>query len=475
MTRSLRPLRLGGLLLAVLLASAAFAAPTLGDSHDGLSAVVTRSAFNEPDVHLTHNIPDLRVTVGDGEVDCNFLSHYESTGAVIRWGFATSEVIEESPGSLTQYYQRGVVDCHERDGTWRMERRLVWDYIGGGLGDAPDLGVEPNLLSEQAGQPAGPWGHRVSNFAIDGTVTGFLGLLPRVRRPPGLRPAEERRPPRRRAGRHARHRGARNPASSGSTSRLRCSNSGRAGTSRCKLRLLGDAVRDRLYPFSSHQVFDSFQAAGPLSDGEDYSPGERLRRGRAGHALRIRQRRPRRLRGGAARRAGRDLPRNERPRLEQERDHWLSDAPLGEWFGVTTDAHDRVVSFLSLSAEPVARHRSRPRLASSQHSWSNLDVQGNQLHGEIPPEIGDLDKVTHLSLWANQFSGSIPAEIGDMASLQWAALGINELTGEIPRELGNLSTATHLDFTLNQLRRRNPSRVGQPHQPGLADLLEQPA
>ena len=87
--------------------------------------------------------------MGDEDVDCNFLSHYQSTGDVTRWGFATSEVIEELPGRLTQYYQRGVVDCQQRDGLWRMERRLAWDFLGGGEGYAPDLGVESALLSEQ--------------------------------------------------------------------------------------------------------------------------------------------------------------------------------------------------------------------------------------------------------------------------------------------------------------------------------------
>ena len=202
MAFSLRPVRLGALLLALLLASIVFAAPTFADDPEadgdaGLSAVVLRSVFTEPDAHLAHNIPNLRVTVGGGDVACNFLSHYETTGGVTRWGFATSEVVEERPGSLTQYYQRGVVDCQERDGLWRMERRLVWDYLGGGLGDAPDLGTEPDLVSDQVGLPLGPWGHRVSNMAVDGTPTGFLDFFVELG---GLQafghPKTDRRPPR---------------------------------------------------------------------------------------------------------------------------------------------------------------------------------------------------------------------------------------------------------------------------------------
>ncbi|MCY4114082.1 MAG: hypothetical protein OXG33_09115 [Chloroflexi bacterium] len=455
MVISLRPIRFGALLFALIVAGIATAVPTFADSHGGLSAVVTRSDFAEPDAHLAHNIPDLRVTVGDGEVDCNFLSHYESTGGIIRWGFATSEVVEESAGSLTQYYQRGVVDCQERDGMWRMERRLVWDYIGGGLGGAPDLGVEPNLLSEQPGQPAGPWGHRVSNFAIDGAPTGFLDFY---REFGGLQafglPKTD----------------ARLDDAPGAVLGIEGAQPGivrqyfqaavfehRPGRNQpVQLRLLGDAVRDRLYPYGIHQVFASFQAVGPLSDGEAYTP-ESV----SGAAARV-------MLYGAANVDHDAYVARQRDALIalyhatnggdwNRNDNWLSDAPLGEWFGVTTDAHDRIVD-LDLSQNQLSG--TLPPEIGQLTTLRRLDVQGNQLQGEIPPEIGNLDNVTHLSLWANQFSGSIPAEMGDMASLQWAALGINELTGSIPPELGNLSTATHLDFTLNQLSGEIPAELG---------------
>ena len=139
---------------------------------------VVRVQFNVPDVHLAHNIPDLLLTLPDGfETTCNFLTHYENTGGLTRWGHATSEVLEERPGSLTQYYQRGVVDCHEREGDWLMERRLTWDHFGGGIDGSEDLGVEPHLLSEQPGELLGPWGHKVSNYAVDGTYIGFLDFF----------------------------------------------------------------------------------------------------------------------------------------------------------------------------------------------------------------------------------------------------------------------------------------------------------
>ncbi len=443
MTLVLRHTRLGALLFAMLLAGIAVVAPTFADSHAGLSAVVVRSDFAEPDAHLAHNIPDLRVTVGDEDVDCSFLSHYESTGGIIRWGFATSEVVEESAGSLTQYYQRGVVDCQERGGAWRLERRLVWDYLGGGVGDAPDLGVEPNLVSDQPGRPMGPWGHRVSNFAIDGTPTGFLdfyleygGLqafgLPksdaRVDDAPGAMLGIEGAQP-----------GIVRQYFQAAVFEYR---PGR--NQPVQLRLLGDAVRDLLYPLETHQSFQSFRSAEPLTADETFAPEGTSTRGEL----------------VARYHSARDVllvlyHATDGPNWLRN-DNWLSDAPLGEWYGVTTDG-GRVVE-LDLSQNQLSGEL--PHQIGQLADLEELELFGNQLQGEIPASIGDLDNVTRLSLWANQFRGSIPAELGDMASLEWVALGINQLTGPIPRELGNLANATHIDFTLNQLTGEIPPEIG---------------
>ena len=82
---------------------------------------VVRVQYTVPDIHMAHNIPDLMMTLGDGEqVGCEFLTYYEETGGLTRWGYAISEVLEERPGTLTQYYQRGAVDCHPKIGeTWK--------------------------------------------------------------------------------------------------------------------------------------------------------------------------------------------------------------------------------------------------------------------------------------------------------------------------------------------------------------------
>ena len=125
-------------------------------------------------IDLQHNIPDLEVTFPDGRVvSADFLGHYRRTGELTRWGYSTSEVLVLEDGTLTQFYQRAVVDFHDIGSGWVVERRLAWDYVGGGDGGSDDQGVEPAITNPHAGTPLGPWGHKVSDFAIDGTDVGF--------------------------------------------------------------------------------------------------------------------------------------------------------------------------------------------------------------------------------------------------------------------------------------------------------------
>ena len=91
---------------------------------------------------------------------------------------------------------------------------------------------------------------------------------------------------------------------------------------------------------------------------------------------------------------------------------WLTDAPLGDWHGVTTDSDGRVVG---------------------------LHLQSNRLEGEIPAELGGLAGLEQLYLQRNQLSGNIPGDLGGLASLQWLLLNDNALTGAVPGDLGGLA------------------------------------
>ena len=114
-------------------------------------------------------------------------------------------------------------------------------------------------------------------------------------------------------------------------------------------------------------------------------------------------------------------------------DNWLSDKPIGEWHGVTTDRNGRV---------------------------TELDLSENQLTGSIPSELGSLSNLTVLYLWGNSLSGGIPPELGNLTNLELLHLAENQLTGSIPYELGSLSNLTQLYLWGNSLSGGIPSELG---------------
>jgi Leucine-rich repeat (LRR) protein len=101
--------------------------------------------------------------------------------------------------------------------------------------------------------------------------------------------------------------------------------------------------------------------------------------------------------------------------------NWKSSEPVGSWYGITVD-DCRVTA---------------------------IDLGSNNLVGCIPPEIGDLTKITYLSLVINEIN-SIPSEIGNLSELKYLDLGFNQLK-TIPPEIGNLSSITGLRLYFNQL------------------------
>ena len=155
------------MIVAGMLALGAFAAPASAQFDR-----VTVEGVPLFDATLGHSVPTLRVERGGQTLIADFRNYYQRSGGLERWGYPTSEVCEEEPGNLVQYYQRGVVDWHARPGVtgYVIERRLTWDYFGGDRSGGNDLGFEETLLSTQPGDVYPDFKHRVSDIAIDGTT-----------------------------------------------------------------------------------------------------------------------------------------------------------------------------------------------------------------------------------------------------------------------------------------------------------------
>ena len=123
-------------------------------------------------------------------------------------------------------------------------------------------------------------------------------------------------------------------------------------------------------------------------------------------------------------------------------ENWLTDAPLGEWYGVTSDPFGRV--------SRIDLNRYEPGVG-----WLT-----NGLTGTIPPAVGDLPKLTTLNLENNNLTGPIPHELGNLVRLREFRLGKNGLTGAIPPELGNLTELRSLDLSNNDLASPIPPELG---------------
>ena len=149
-------------------------------------------------------------------------------------------------------------------------------------------------------------------------------------------------------------------------------------------------------------------------------------------------------------------------------ENWLTDAPLGDWYGVDTDAGGRVVR-LDLRGRwdsdarewiPHGLSGPVPPELGNLANLESLSLGDNDLSGPVPPELGNLANLESLSLEDNDLSGSIPAELGSLTNLGNLSLGHNELTGPVPPELGGLTKLWFLDLAGNALTGPIPTELG---------------
>ena len=139
------------------------------------------------------------------------------------------------------------------------------------------------------------------------------------------------------------------------------------------------------------------------------------------------------------------------------RQNWMSNAPIGTWHGVTTNANGRVTELILSENQLVGEI---PSELGSLASLQELHLWGNGLRAEIPSELGSLTSLQVLALHQNRLSGEIPSELGNLAGLQELHLWGNELREEIPFELGSLINLQELALFENQLSGEIPSELG---------------
>ena len=162
--------------------------------------------------------------------------------------------------------------------------------------------------------------------------------------------------------------------------------------------------------------------------------------------------------------------------------NWLSNEPLSEWRGVTTNDDGRVTELdlrnnqltgeipvelaqlTQLESLALGSNRLKVEIPEELGQLSRLqrlDLRNNQLTGEIPVELSQLPQLETLNLSSNQLTGEIPVELSQLPQLESLALFGNQLTGEIPVELSQLPQLETLNLSSNQLTGEIPVELSQ--------------
>ena len=141
----------------------------------------------------------------------------------------------------------------------------------------------------------------------------------------------------------------------------------------------------------------------------------------------------------------------------EKNDNWLTDEPLSDWYGVTTDVSGRVTR-VELRDNDLTGPL--PAELGNLASLTHLDLRRNPLSGQIPPELGNLSNLTTLYLFGNELSGEIPPELANLTNMERLLLYSNDLSGEIPAWLAELTNLKVLDLDNNAFTGEIPAELG---------------
>ncbi|XP_008226570.2 PREDICTED: receptor-like protein 2 [Prunus mume] len=80
-----------------------------------------------------------------------------------------------------------------------------------------------------------------------------------------------------------------------------------------------------------------------------------------------------------------------------------------------------------------------------------IDLSKNNIVGDIPTEIGQLQLLQELYLDSNNFSGVIPDQVSNLKNLEILNLSMNHLSGRIPLSLASLNFLREFNVSCNNL------------------------
>ncbi|KAM5582317.1 receptor-like protein 2 [Rosa sericea] len=99
----------------------------------------------------------------------------------------------------------------------------------------------------------------------------------------------------------------------------------------------------------------------------------------------------------------------------------------------------------------------RPLQYNYLYFAASMSLRNNNLHGNIPSEIGLSQLLQTLDLSNNNFSGNIPDQISNLKDMEMLDLSMNHLSGKIPVSFTSLHFLSKFNVSYNNLEGPIPS------------------
>lgn len=134
--------------------------------------------------------------------------------------------------------------------------------------------------------------------------------------------------------------------------------------------------------------------------------------------------------------------------------------PLYEWPGVAgRDEEGWITSFRLWGGTEDNPLGALPPAIGDLTRLQHLTMANTQLTGSLPKEIGKLKELKTINFRHCKLSGSLPEELADCTSLEYLDVGNNQLTGTLPQRLGLLPNLFYVSTENNQLSGDIPQSV----------------
>ncbi|TVU38106.1 hypothetical protein EJB05_11460 [Eragrostis curvula] len=119
---------------------------------------------------------------------------------------------------------------------------------------------------------------------------------------------------------------------------------------------------------------------------------------------------------------------------------------------------DTISGYVQLSGNRLSGEI--PPQIGAMRNLSLLHLDGNRLTGRLPPEIGQLPLVV-LNVSRNSISGPVPSAIGRILCLEMLDLSYNNFSGELPASLSQLTELNRFNVSYNPLLSGSVPTSGQ--------------